>query len=474
MVNACTDDAALCEAKAALYTTAITTFDNPNYITSEDNEVPDNFSDTILSIVRDFNDNGAEGYLSVIKTLEETVTVASYDYGYMPTFYAGAGALYKYLDMNDEALLDYTYGLGLYGGTPLLLYLRAQLYAEMGELDLAAIDAFRFDLITADFPQARGDATLSADYPLDMSKLTEWRVYPVGSESISPGGLYITDRTLVESTPIRVGFYSDGKTLLRIDGEGDEMIVIALRQSEESVYGGGVPEYYGSMSVVVAGDLARGELYGEGFESSSRQTMIMAPANIPDPRLGYPRCEGGARWRLNIGGKGHAIDDFQPSPVYLEPGGELAEESFYEFTVVEGPVCIDGVAWWGVNLERNVPDDVVYWIEEAYGNPAGATFGYNVLLDNRPLSSCSDAMPANLYVGERGIVRTGLGANNVRSQPSLSDEIIGSLPEGAVFDVLDGPVCADDLIWWRIDHNALVGWTAGDNGEEYLLDRIFR
>jgi hypothetical protein len=252
------------------------------------------------------------------------------------------------------------------------------------------------------------------------------------------------------------------------------MIIIALRQSAENVYGGSVPEYYGSMSVVIEGDLAGVDLNIEGFESSSRRTMIMAPAHIPDPRLSYQRCEGGARWRLNIGGIGQESSNFRPGTVYLEPGGEQTEESFYGFTVVEGPVCIDGVAWWGVNLERNVPDDVVYWIEEAYGNPAGATFGYNVLLDNRPLSSCSDAMPANLYVGERGIVRTGLGANNVRSQPSLSDEIIGSLPEGAVFDVLDGPVCADDLIWWRIDHNALVGWTAGGDSEEYFLDRIFR
>jgi tetratricopeptide (TPR) repeat protein len=314
-LHACTVDAALCKAKAGLYTTAITIFTVPAAITTSldyNNAIPD--------ILFYFNNGGNEGYQRAIEIIEqnldgvEQLAIMPIDISRQPNLFVMSGVLYQYLGMNAEAIDAYTKGQSLFGETPLLYYLRAKLYAEMGELDLAAIDAFRFELITADFPQARGDATLSADYPLDMSKLTEWRVYPVGSESFGPGGRYIYDRTLLDPTSVQVGFLNDGETLLRLDFEGDETIVITLNRTSENVFAGDVRGGY--MIVTLEGDLARVDRYRNEFESSGWVTMSMAPAYIHDLRIDrYPRCEGGARWQLNIGGEGWISRDSAPPPV---------------------------------------------------------------------------------------------------------------------------------------------------------------
>jgi hypothetical protein len=63
--------------------------------------------------------------------------------------------------------------------------------------------------------------------------------------------------------------------------------------------------------------------------------------------------------------------------------------------------------------------------------------------------------------------------NRVRSEPKTGDNIIGMLPPGTIVAVLEGPVCADGLVFWKV-HSAIVpggtGWTAEGNGTEYWLE----
>jgi TolB protein len=42
--------------------------------------------------------------------------------------------------------------------------------------------------------------------------------------------------------------------------------------------------------------------------------------------------------------------------------------------------------------------------------------------------------------------------------------------EGQVFDVLEGPVCADGYAWWKIDLEGLVGWAVEGQPREYWLE----
>lgn len=95
------------------------------------------------------------------------------------------------------------------------------------------------------------------------------------------------------------------------------------------------------------------------------------------------------------------------------------------------------------------------------------------LLHGRPLHAqdaapglCPDGLGPRLVVGEQGR-RLFDGINNIRSLPGLNGFRIGQLPPGALFDVLDGPQCADGYIWWQIAYTppgtaaeTITGWTA--------------
>lgn len=85
------------------------------------------------------------------------------------------------------------------------------------------------------------------------------------------------------------------------------------------------------------------------------------------------------------------------------------------------------------------------------------------------VSDCMGAPPPRLTVGGLGRVTPGL-ANNVRDIPSTGGQKIGSIPGAAVFSVLDGPVCADGYLWWKVSYEGLVGWTANGSSSEYWVE----
>jgi hypothetical protein len=59
------------------------------------------------------------------------------------------------------------------------------------------------------------------------------------------------------------------------------------------------------------------------------------------------------------------------------------------------------------------------------------------------------------------ITESGDGLN-LRQSPSLSDEVIVKLKEGEVIQVLDGPVEAEEYLWWRVrlEGSDDEGWVA--------------
>ncbi len=86
-------------------------------------------------------------------------------------------------------------------------------------------------------------------------------------------------------------------------------------------------------------------------------------------------------------------------------------------------------------------------------------------------STCPDSMPARLTIGAQGYVSDDL-ANNVRSEPSTAGDLLGQIPAGSVFTVLEGPVCEDDLVWWRVSTETVTGWTAEGMDGEYWLSPL--
>ncbi len=83
---------------------------------------------------------------------------------------------------------------------------------------------------------------------------------------------------------------------------------------------------------------------------------------------------------------------------------------------------------------------------------------------------CPGAPPPQMVIGEAGRVVVARGIpNRLRDAAGTEGSIIGTIPEGAVFAVLSGPVCAEEYLWWEVNFDGQRGWTAeGEPGNYYI------
>ena len=88
----------------------------------------------------------------------------------------------------------------------------------------------------------------------------------------------------------------------------------------------------------------------------------------------------------------------------------------------------------------------------------------------RAQDGCGDAPPPRLIVGGTGMVAFTDGQPlNVRQTPGLSAARVGRLPEGISFSVVEGPTCADNFQWWRVQAEDLDGWIAAGTPDTYFV-----
>ncbi len=191
---------------------------------------------------------------------------------------------------------------------------------------------------------------------------------------------------------------------------------------------------------------------------------VEAPTAVPRQPTSTPivlRCALSPR--LQAGNAGRVAPGPLPNAVRSAPGtgnssvvlGNLPGGTV--FTVLEGPVCMDGYNWWRVNA-----NGFVGWTAEGQNG--------EYWLD--PMS-CGSGLSIRLVPGAQGrVTLTPPLANSVRSQPGRGmGSLIGEIPPGGVFSVLSGPQCgAEGMAWWRVNYNGLVGWTAEGEAGTYWLE----
>ena len=85
---------------------------------------------------------------------------------------------------------------------------------------------------------------------------------------------------------------------------------------------------------------------------------------------------------------------------------------------------------------------------------------------------CPTVLPSRMLVGEFGRVTLTGGANRLRTSPTTDGTLLGTIPEGEVFEVLAGPICADNFAWYQVDFDAEIGWTAEGDNSEYFLELL--
>jgi len=92
----------------------------------------------------------------------------------------------------------------------------------------------------------------------------------------------------------------------------------------------------------------------------------------------------------------------------------------------------------------------------------------------KPGTTCAGKY-THLVPGERAFV-TGAPTdppNRVRAAPSLSAEIISQVYPQTIVNVVEGPICAGGLVFWKIEQPLIPGgsgWTAEGDGTAYWLE----
>jgi hypothetical protein len=95
-------------------------------------------------------------------------------------------------------------------------------------------------------------------------------------------------------------------------------------------------------------------------------------------------------------------------------------------------------------------------------------------LDATSSITCPGSPPSRLALGMTARVTPNNVANRLRAEPITTAEQIGRIEPGASFVIAAGPVCdeANQLLWWQVNYEGTVGWTAEGIGQEYFIEPL--
>ena len=183
--------------------------------------------------------------------------------------------------------------------------------------------------------------------------------------------------------------------------------------------------------------------------------------------------------RLRSGMNGQVLPG-DPNSIRAQPGagnrlGTIPAGGV--FSVTGNPQCdSSGRVWYPVNYSgvagwTGEGEGAVYWIAP-----------YGDIINPPPVPTPTQApvpptgcfLTPRLAVGVTGMVVPGL-PNALRNQPGLNasgSTVIGNLSQGAIFTVLNGPVCRDGYNWWQVTASGLTGWTAEGEAGVYWIDPL--
>jgi hypothetical protein len=90
----------------------------------------------------------------------------------------------------------------------------------------------------------------------------------------------------------------------------------------------------------------------------------------------------------------------------------------------------------------------------------------------QPESGCpadfAGYLPARLAVGLIAEIDAAGTPNRLRETPGRDGAYLGDITPGSRFPVVEGPACSDGIVWWRVAHEGVLGWTAESNVAERM------
>lgn len=97
----------------------------------------------------------------------------------------------------------------------------------------------------------------------------------------------------------------------------------------------------------------------------------------------------------------------------------------------------------------------------------------DVLLAKPFVFTCATGW-THLTIGEQArVTDVSGGPNRVRSKPQKGDNVVANISPGTIVTVLEGPVCNEGLIFWKVKGAIIpdgIGWTAEGDGATFWLE----
>lgn len=221
---------------------------------------------------------------------------SGYDDNYFQTY--SRGLVLEGAGQLTEALATYSTVIDqAYERFPLPRFSRGLLFGSLGERDEASFDAIWLDrFLNNNAPEFLPIVEpLTKAYPLDEAHLSQWLRYPVARHTFSSAGAVDIDQMQENPVPVQIGIYDDLNRMLMIElgtstlygGYVYSAGVYQLGETETGYWTAFQNDLYMLDEFILTrvGEMFWGEEIRVPGEGSLTETFILAPADLPDPRI---------------------------------------------------------------------------------------------------------------------------------------------------------------------------------------------
>jgi len=234
----------------------------------------------------------------------------------------------------------------------------------------------------------------------------------------------------------------------------------------------------------------------------------------------------GARWKNYLSGDFYSVSGISPDEVWVvDRYGRVSDWDGQEWKTIQSPYKrIDdavkvfvleknSVLLWAGGRYSGSSTPIYHWDGQEWKAILTSDFGYPIIdvkhdpqgqiggitqsgvfikleyfvVENTPVpptvdasltlappQACPGAPPIMLAVGQMAVVNANPPLpSRIREQPDLQSSVLGQAQPGELVTIIDGPRCADNYTWWKVQlPNGVIGWAAeGDNSTYWLIKR---
>lgn len=375
--------------------------------------------------------------------------------------YNNRGNIYYEQGDMDAAFEDYSTAINRNASRHIPYFNRGNIYYERGDFQNALSDYSASLDVNPEYALAflaRANAYLAIDSPNAYADYLRWiqlelvDVQDADSSSFAPQA----DLEIHEGTVWRIAFTGTSGQLLdaqaAVSGEDSQVdpLILLLSPAGSPIFG---DDDSGSNFDAVIQDFplpTDGQYtllvtYSSGGSEGMLELFFDLDNSAQQALFTYQLARGEKAQVYALSNEGSGVLNLRQGP---NLGFDVIQElpSGTIVTLINGPRKYDGFVWWQVETE----DGISGWAVEHIGDV--------------------QTLQLALYAGRTAFVNTFRDGLNVRTEASTSADVLVQLSGGTLLTILEGPLSAEDFIWWKVrTADGLEGWAVERVAEVHTL-----